>query len=111
MALSVFETDKSNLKEGEIFILEITDKDGAKDRTSYKSGNLEVIPCDVTVTDKTDEYIEVTAKKYIHAVEIEGEMIFDDNYFSLLPNETRRVYYKKMNNTANEISVRGYTIE
>ena len=110
-ALSVFETDKSNLKEGEIFILEITDKDGAKDRTSYKSGNLEVIPCDVTVTDKTDEYIEVTAKKYIHAVEIEGEMIFDDNYFSLLPNETRRVYYKKMNNTANEISVRGYTIE
>ncbi len=110
-ALSIFETDKSNLKEEEIFILEITDKDGAKDRTSYKSGNLEIIPCDVAVTDKTDEYIEVTAKKYIHAVEIEGEVIFDDNYFSLLPNETRRVYYKKMNNAANQIDVRGYTIE
>ncbi|MDY5230946.1 MAG: glycoside hydrolase family 2 protein [Eubacteriales bacterium] len=109
-ALSVFETDKLNLKEEEIFILEITDGDGAVDRAFYKSGNLEIAPCDVTITDKTDEYIEVTAKKYIHAVEFEGEMVFDDNYFSLLPNETRRVHYKKMNNAANEIGVCGYTL-
>ncbi|MDY4212562.1 MAG: glycoside hydrolase family 2 protein, partial [Eubacteriales bacterium] len=94
----------------EIFILEITDGDGAVDRAFYKSGNLEIAPCDVTITDKTDEYIEVTAKKYIHAVEFEGEMVFDDNYFSLLPNETRRVHYKKMNNAANEIGVCGYTL-
>ena len=110
-ALSVFETDKENLEDGEIFILEITDKDGAKDRAFYKSGNLEVIPCDVTVTDKTDEYIEVTAKKYVHTVEIEGEMIFDDNYFSLLPNEIRRVYYKKVNSMANQIDICGYTLK
>ena len=80
-ALSVFETDKSNLKEGEIFILEITDKDGAEDRTFYKYGKLEIVPCEVEIKEKTDEYIEVSAKKYVHAVEIEGEMIFDDTIF------------------------------
>ena len=80
-ALSVFETDKSNLKEGEIFILEITDKDGVEDRTFYKYGKLEIVPCEVEIKEKTDEYIEVSAKKYVHAVEIEGEMIFDDTIF------------------------------
>lgn len=110
-ALSVFETDKSNLKEGEIFILEITDKDGAEDRTFYKYGKLEIVPCEVEIKEKTDEYIEVSAKKYVHAVEIEGEMIFDDNYFSLLPNEIRRIHYKMINSGTADPDVCGYTLK
>lgn len=110
-AISIFETDKSNLKEGEIFILETTDKDGTVDRTSYKIGALKIVPCDIEITKKTDDYIEVTANKYVHAVELEGEMIFDDNYFSLFPNEVHCVNYKKINCASNDISVHGYTVE
>ena len=99
------------LKEGEIFTLETTDKDGTVDRTSYKIGALKIVPCDIKITKKTDDYIEVTVNKYVHAVELEGEMIFDDNYFSLFPNEVHRVHYKKINCASNDISVHGYTVE
>ena len=42
-------------------------------------------------------------------VELEGEMIFDDNYFSLLPGEKRRIHYSK--SETDDISICGYSLK
>lgn len=52
------------------------------------------------------------ADTYIHAVELEGEYIFEDNYFSLLPGEVRTVYFRPAENAqSNAFTVTGYTVK
>ncbi|MBQ7957083.1 MAG: hypothetical protein IJ279_03505 [Clostridia bacterium] len=83
------------------------------DRAFYKSGALEIIPCDaVEVISKTEDSITIKAKEYVHATEFEGEYIFDDNYFSLLPDETRTVKMRKSSTAeCDEILIKAYTIK
>ena len=70
------------------------------------------MPCGVTVTEITDSSVTVTADAYVHAVELEGEFVFEDNYFSLLPGETRRVAFRKIKDAADStLAVAGYTIK
>ena len=54
----------------------------------------------------------VTAKdKYVHAVVISGNLIFDDNCFSLLPHESRTVSYRKLDSQLDDsLSVEAYTL-
>lgn len=82
------------------------------DRAFYKNGNLPIIPTDeVKVIAQNENCITVKADSYVHAVELEGEFVFDDNYFSLLPNEQRTVTFRKTEDAKNDfISVTGYTI-
>ena len=83
------------------------------DRAFYKDGALNVEKCDVKFAlDEENKTITFTADSYIHAVEIEGNLILDDNYFSLLPNEERTVSYTKRDeDKALELSVQAYTLE
>ncbi len=83
------------------------------DRSFWKDGNLPICPTDaVHITEHTDNTVTVTADKYVHAVEFEGEYIFSDNYFSLLPGESRTVTFRKANDTVTEdFTLMGYTIE
>ncbi len=83
------------------------------DRAFYKDGALNVEKCDVKYTlDEENEALTFTADGYIHAVEIEGNLVLDDNYFSLLPNETRTVYYTKCDKEkALELSITAYTLK
>ena len=73
---------------------------------------LEIAECkqnyDYEIIDKTDEDVIIRAKKYIHAVEVEGDTVTDDNYFSLVPGETRTV---KFENPCGEVTVTGYTLK
>lgn len=81
-------------------------------RAFYKNGALFINPCDsVKVTAKTENSITIKADSYVHTVEIEGEYVFSDNFFSLLPGEERTVTFEKtVDAKTSEITVEGYTI-
>ena len=61
--------------------------------------------------DEENCTITFVSDKYVHAVEVEGNLVLDDNYFSLLPGEERTVSYKKKyENLALDLSVTAYTM-
>ena len=49
----------------------------------------------VNIIERTESTVTVTSEHYVHAVELEGEYIFDDNYFSLLPGEIKKIGFKQ----------------
>jgi len=51
--------------------------------------------------------VTVRADSYIHAVELEGDAVFSDNCFSLMPGEVRTVSYAP--NGKSSISAAAYT--
>ena len=85
---------------------------GIENRAFYKNGPLHIAPTDsVCVISKTDDSITVTAGTYVHAVELEGEYVFEDNYFSLLPDEIRTVSFRKAYKAASDdLTITAYTI-
>jgi len=108
----VKEVDCSVLGENEILIADLI-TDGKSYRTFYREDNLPLAPSNgVTVTEQTDSSITLKADQYVHVVELEGEYIFGDNYFSMLPGETRKVTFKKskMHNDA-AITLTAYSVK
>lgn len=85
------------------------------DRCFYKEGALDIVPCDesIRIMAKSKDSITLMATSYIHAVELEGEFIFDDNYFSMMPDEIRIIHFDEVANcTENkDISVKAYTVK
>ena len=83
------------------------------DRAFYCRGALEICPAEIDVDiDKENGLIKVTAKeKYIHSVVISGNLIFDDNCFSLLPYESRTVSYRRVEPYIDDcLSFEAYTL-
>lgn len=89
-------------------ICEVTG-DGVYDRAFYQPGALELVPCGVEMTEKTGDTVTLYAGAYVHAVELEGEAVFEDNYFSLLPGESRTVSYRLTG--TGPLTVQGYTLQ
>jgi len=87
--------------------------DGFRDRAFYKDGNLPICSCGaVTVLTRTEDSVTLTADQYVHAVELEGEYVFEDNYFSLLPGEVRTVHFRPTAwAEAEGFTVNGYTLD
>ena len=53
----------------------------------------------------------LTANQYVHAVELEGEAIFEDNGFSMLKGETKVVPFRFMKAaTVKTVTVEAYTL-
>lgn len=86
--------------------------DGGHDRAFYKDGILPIVPCPAPqITERNENSITLTAEAYIHAVELEGEFVFEDNYFSLLPGESRTVHLRPAEKQqSTDLSVAGYTV-
>ena len=64
------------------------------------------------IVEQDESSVTLSAAVYIHAVELEGEFIFDDNYFSLLPGEKRTVRFRPLKNAkSSELTVAGYTVK
>ena len=61
------------------------------------------------MTEKTGDTVTLYAGAYVHAVELEGEAVFEDNYFSLLPGESRTVSYRLTG--TGPLTVQGYTLQ
>ena len=107
----VYELEVAEVPEDAILICDA--KSGNEsDRAFYKKGNLPVIPCDnVKVINRDENSITISAEKYVHAVELEGEYIFEDNYFSVLPCEERTISFIKTEDAKEDgIKVVGYTL-
>ena len=98
---------QTDLCESELLVAEITTADGF-DRTFYQAGALKLYPSTVQMTLHPDkQLIEVSTERYVHVVEFEGESVFEDNCFSLMPGETRQIKYEELG--SGEISVTAYT--
>lgn len=94
----------------------LAEMDGAwgHDRAFYRNGALPVFKTDVeTVIDEEQGTVTVKAgTHYVHAVEIEGNLVLEDNYFSLIPGETKTVPFRRKNSKLPlDITVEAYTLD
>ncbi|MBQ2266345.1 MAG: hypothetical protein II342_02985, partial [Clostridia bacterium] len=103
--------DGDVLQDGDILLCQITG-DGITDRTFYKNGALPIKENSSTlIVDKSENSVTITATAYVHTVELEGEFVFEDNYFTLYPGETRTIKFEPiLNAKTKDISVVGYTL-
>ena len=100
-----------SLDENEILIAEL--KSPLNDcRAFYKHGDLEIEKVENAVEYSVEDgMVVLTAKEYIHAVELEGEAIFVDNGFSMLKGERRVVPFHYMNNVTDKtLTIETYTL-
>lgn len=82
------------------------------DTSFYKRGALNMRRLDggVRVIERGEDFITVEAQQYVHALELEGEYIFEDNYFSLMKGERRTVTLNRRKGESAELTVRAYGI-
>ena len=102
-----------DLNDGTLVVCDVT-CDGITDRCFYKSGALPLVCCDgdVRVVSRTENSITLVADRYVHAVELEGQYIFDDNCFSMMPMEERTVNFEEyQNDGGDDFTVKAYTIK
>ena len=85
--------------------------DGKKDRCFYRHGTLLLRTTDaVRVISRSSDEIILSADSYVHVVEFEGQFTFEDNYFSLLPSEVKRVSLQNFENPEKlDFTITAYT--
>ncbi|MBQ1962018.1 MAG: hypothetical protein II357_02855, partial [Clostridia bacterium] len=85
--------------------------EGGSDRAFYKHGALELHRANerLNVVARDESSITVEAKRYIHAVEFDGDAVFEDNYFTLLAGERRTVMFESLSENGTEFAVSAYT--
>jgi hypothetical protein len=64
----------------------------------------------IEIVDSSCDSVTIRAKSYIHAIELEGEYIFSDNYFSLLKDEEKTVTWKQIDQNG-EVGIYAYTLK
>ena len=80
------------------------------DRCFYKNGILNLkARNDLIDVSTTENGIEIKARGYVHAVEIEGEFTLDDNCFSLMEGEIRTLEIP--GTQSGDFAVKAYTLE
>lgn len=80
---------------------------------SYMRGALYVRKSDdVTVVSRDAEHITVRANKYVHILELEGEYVFSDDYFSMRAGEERTITMSRARGAESDaLTVTAYTLE
>lgn len=61
-------------------------------KMKYERSEVKVVSCEDA---GEDQKVTVTSSGYVHGVYVKGDMDCDDNYFDLLPGETKTVTVKK----------------
>ena len=98
------------LQNNEIIICDLQN-DALQDRCFYKEGGLELVKTEgLRVVQKTETSVTVEATQYVHTVALEGNGVFSDSYFSLLPGQRRSVSFAPTQGEKAEITCAGYTI-
>ncbi|MBQ8909601.1 MAG: hypothetical protein IJY91_01020, partial [Oscillospiraceae bacterium] len=98
------------LMENEIIVCDLQNEN-VQDRCFYKEGKLELNKTDcLHIIQKTENSITVEATEYVHAVALEGNAVFSDSYFSLLPGQRRTVSFTPTRGEEPEITCIGYTL-
>ena len=96
--------------EDSVIYIDVTHRDGT-DRCFYRTGALKLSRTDGITWSVDGDTVTVTASECVHAVEIESGLVAEDNYFTLLPGESRTVRLTQPEGEAVEypITVDGYT--
>ena len=82
-----------------------------KDMAFYKNGTLKMTKTDIDYKIERNTIV-LKAGKYVHSVEIEGNVILEDNYFSMLPGEEKTISFTVADEeNAPNIQISAYTIE
>lgn len=98
------------LAQDEILVCDLQNAQ-AQDRCFYKVGDLKLEQTQsVRIVAQTADSVTVEADAYVHAVALEGDGVFSDSYFSLLPGERRTVTFTPTEHTTPEITCMGYTL-
>ena len=95
------------LEDGGWLVADIAGTD--LDRAFYRGGTLPLKKADVRLEIREDR-VTVSANSYVHAVRLEGEAIFEDNWFSLLPGEQKTVRFRPAGKTAPKVTLKAMTI-
>lgn len=88
--------------------------DGEKDRCFYKDGGLPLTATKgIEIVKQTDNEITLKANEYVHAVQLEGEYVFSDNYFSMLGGEEITISYRKnfTQSSDESLALKAFTIK
>ena len=81
-------------------------------RSYYKSGRLEIVRNDAfTVLESNENSITIKANTYLQTVELEGDYVFSDNYFTMLNGEIKTVTFDKFSDKTNGVTVKSYTLK
>ena len=81
----------NNCNDCEIVICDIK-YSGMTDRCFYINNSCRIKKGgDIKVIENTDDYIVIKSDRYLHSVYLDGKYLFADNYFSMLPGETRKI--------------------
>lgn len=98
-------------EKGEILICD-TQYEGEAHRTFYREGILPLKRCEDGVRiERLHDSVTIEASVYVHAVELDGNAIFEDNYFSLLPGQKRKIGIKPLQNDFKDFEIYTYIIE
>ena len=72
---------------------------------------LEILKTDcLRVIEKTENSITIEADGYVHAVALEGNGVFSDSYFSLLPGQHCTIFFAPIQAGETDITCVGYTL-
>ena len=81
------------------------------DRSFYAYDRLFIKDCseEIEVVDFDFDSVTIRANSYVHAVELEGECVFSDNYFSLMAGEEKTVTWKQLGEN-DDFGIYAYTL-
>ncbi len=99
------------LSEGEVLVADIM-CDGRLSRTTYKHGALELTRTEDYDIEIGTDTVKVTAGRYIQCFALEcgdNSAVLDDNYFTLLPNETKVI--QLLSGSMGEVKPIAYSIQ
>lgn len=98
------------LMQEEIIVCDLQNEN-IQDRCFYKEGKLELTKENgLRVISKTENSITIEATGYVHAVALEGNAVFEDSYFSLLPGQCRTISFTPTREEEPMITCIGYTL-
>ena len=81
-------------------------------RSYYKNGKLEIERNDdFTIIFMDSSSVTIRANSYLQVVELEGDYVFSDNYFTMLKDEVKTVTYEKFSENSSNVSIKSYTIK
>ena len=82
------------------------------DRSFYAYDRLFIKDCseEIEVIDFDVDSITIRANSYVHAIELEGECLFSENYFSLMAGEEKTVKWEKLGEN-DDFGIYAYTLK
>jgi len=82
------------------------------DRSFYTYDRLFIKDCseEIEVVDFDVDSVTIKANSYVHAVELEGECLFSDNYFSLMAGEEKTITWKQLGEN-EDFGIYAYTLK